>query len=210
MMWRTFTTPICDAETVLRINNTLSYSQPKLKMKRLDEPDTAKLLWRFCGKIQFPNSFGQFTPNYAETVHFHKISTPWNQLKLLYFSQWEAVRPRCSTRNTGLKIFEKFPEKYQLITLPCRCFLGNFPIQKLFLWSLLYQLKIIPKWICQLTPFWCFYVSAFLVAGIFILVMETCDIQHFLNFQYFLAKNLFFNIYKILWKQRSWNLFQKS
>ena len=42
MMWRTFTTPICDAETVLRINNTLSYSQPKLKMKRLDEPDTAK------------------------------------------------------------------------------------------------------------------------------------------------------------------------
>ena len=63
------------------------------------------------------------------------------------------------------------------------------------------HLKIIPKWIYQLTPFWCFFVSVFLVPGIFMLIMETCDIQHFLNFHYFLAKNLFFDIYKILWKQ---------
>ena len=34
------------------------------------------LVWKFCGKAQFPHSFGQFTRNYAETVTFYKISTP--------------------------------------------------------------------------------------------------------------------------------------
>ena len=44
------------------------------------------LVWKFCGKAQFPHSFGR---NYAETVPFHKISTPqeirWNYG---FFSQW--------------------------------------------------------------------------------------------------------------------------
>ena len=34
------------------------------------------LVWKFCGKLQFPHSFGRFTQNYAKTEPFHKISTP--------------------------------------------------------------------------------------------------------------------------------------
>ena len=47
------------------------------------------LVWKFCGKAQFPQSFGRFARNYAETVPFRKISTPENQVKLRYFSQCE-------------------------------------------------------------------------------------------------------------------------
>ena len=39
------------------------------------------LVWKFCGKEQFPYSFGRFAWNYAENVSFRKISTPelrWN------------------------------------------------------------------------------------------------------------------------------------
>ena len=36
------------------------------------------LVWKFCGKAQFLHSFGRFARNYAETVPFHKISTPEN------------------------------------------------------------------------------------------------------------------------------------
>ena len=36
------------------------------------------LVWKFCGKAQFPYSFGRFVRNYAETVLFHEISTPGN------------------------------------------------------------------------------------------------------------------------------------
>ena len=49
------------------------------------------LVWKFCGKTQFPHSFGRFTRSYAETVPFHKISTPENQVKfrkLRYFAKW--------------------------------------------------------------------------------------------------------------------------
>ena len=45
------------------------------------------LVWKFCGKAQFPHSFGRIAQNYAETVSLHKISTPGNQVKLRYFSQ---------------------------------------------------------------------------------------------------------------------------
>ena len=45
------------------------------------------LVLKFCGKAQFPHSFGRFAPNYVETVPFHKISRPRNQVKLRYFSQ---------------------------------------------------------------------------------------------------------------------------
>ena len=33
------------------------------------------VVWKFCGKAQFPHSFRQFARNYAETVPFYKIST---------------------------------------------------------------------------------------------------------------------------------------
>ena len=49
------------------------------------------LVWKFCGKTQFPHSFRRFTRSYAETVPFHKISTPENQVKfrkLRYFIKW--------------------------------------------------------------------------------------------------------------------------
>ena len=36
------------------------------------------LVWKFCGKVQFLHSFGRIAQNYAETVPFHKISTPGN------------------------------------------------------------------------------------------------------------------------------------
>ena len=36
------------------------------------------LVWKFCGNAQFPHSFGRFTRTYAETVFFHRISTPGN------------------------------------------------------------------------------------------------------------------------------------
>ena len=36
------------------------------------------MVWKFCGKTQFPHSLGQIAQNYAETVPFHKISTPGN------------------------------------------------------------------------------------------------------------------------------------
>ena len=43
------------------------------------------LVWKFCGKAQFPHSFGQIAQNYAETVPFRNISTPGNRVKWRYF-----------------------------------------------------------------------------------------------------------------------------
>ena len=34
------------------------------------------LVWKFCGKAQFPYNFGWIARSYTETVPFHKISTP--------------------------------------------------------------------------------------------------------------------------------------
>ena len=45
------------------------------------------LVQKFCREAQFPHSFWRIAQNYAETVSFHKISTPGNQVKLRYFSQ---------------------------------------------------------------------------------------------------------------------------
>ena len=42
------------------------------------------LMWKFCGKAQFPQSFGQIIRNYAETVPFHKISTPGNEITVFF------------------------------------------------------------------------------------------------------------------------------
>ena len=35
-------------------------------------------VWKFCGKAQFPHSFGRNAQNYAKTLPFHKTSTPRN------------------------------------------------------------------------------------------------------------------------------------
>ena len=40
------------------------------------------VVWKFCGKAQFPHSFGRFARNSAETLPFSKISKPENQVKL--------------------------------------------------------------------------------------------------------------------------------
>ena len=53
-------------------------------------PDS--LVWKFCGKGQFPHSFWRIARNYAETVPFRKISTPGNQVKLQYFSQCKKIK----------------------------------------------------------------------------------------------------------------------
>ena len=45
------------------------------------------LVWKLCGKAQFPHSFGSIAWNYAETVLFHKIFTPRNKMKFRYFSK---------------------------------------------------------------------------------------------------------------------------
>ena len=45
------------------------------------------LVWRFCGKAQFPHSFGRFARSYVVTVPYCKISTPGNQVKIRNFSQ---------------------------------------------------------------------------------------------------------------------------
>ena len=47
-------------------------------------------MWKFCGKEQFPHSFGWSAQNYAETAPFHIISTPGNYVKLRYFLQCHA------------------------------------------------------------------------------------------------------------------------
>ena len=51
------------------------------------------LVLKFCGKAQFPHSFGRIVRNYEETVLFRKISTLGNQMKLRYFSQWSSCQP---------------------------------------------------------------------------------------------------------------------
>ena len=43
------------------------------------------LVWKFCGTAQFSHSFERIARNYAETVPFHKNSTPGNEVKLRYF-----------------------------------------------------------------------------------------------------------------------------
>ena len=44
-------------------------------------------MWNFCRNAQFPQSFGRITRKTAETVCFHKISTPGNHMKFWYFTQ---------------------------------------------------------------------------------------------------------------------------
>ena len=50
------------------------------------------MMWKFCGMTQFPHSLGRFARNYAETMPFHKISTPRHWVKLRYFTQCLTTR----------------------------------------------------------------------------------------------------------------------
>ena len=56
----------------------------------------------FCGKAQFPLSFGRIARNSAETVPFHKISTPENSVKSRDFSQCECLE--CNKKMTQTTI----------------------------------------------------------------------------------------------------------
>ena len=62
-------------------------------------------VWKFCGRAQFPYSFGWFARNYVETVPFCKISTPRNQVKLRYFL-------RC------VSLFQCFPAFWSYYRIP--------------------------------------------------------------------------------------------
>ena len=46
------------------------------------------LVRKFCGKAQFPHSFGGLAQNYAETVPLYKTSIPGNQVKSRYFTKF--------------------------------------------------------------------------------------------------------------------------
>ena len=49
------------------------------------------LVWKFCGKAQSRHSFGRMARNYAETMPFHKTSTPGKNVKFRYFTQCETL-----------------------------------------------------------------------------------------------------------------------
>ena len=49
------------------------------------------MVWKFCGRSQFPHSFERIVRNYEETVPFHKSSASWNYVKLRYFSEWKPI-----------------------------------------------------------------------------------------------------------------------
>ena len=87
----------CLTERKFKNSPITPISSKFVKSAAVFKPLTAKnpvispsfLVWKFCGKAQFPNSFGRFSRNHAETVPFHKISTPENLVKLRDFcSGW--------------------------------------------------------------------------------------------------------------------------
>ena len=45
------------------------------------------LVWKLCGRTQFPHSFGRFAWTYAGTVSSHKNSTQGNLVKITVFLQ---------------------------------------------------------------------------------------------------------------------------
>ena len=75
--------------------NTLYFDTLHVRTSRTLRKNTVILpnfhVWKFCGKAQFPQSFGEIAQNCSKTVSFHKMSTPGNQVKLRYFTQWDPV-----------------------------------------------------------------------------------------------------------------------
>ena len=84
--------PICvgymvkDQFELMLFSKSWKYTSTNTAKNTVITPDF--LVWKLCGKAQFPHSFRRFAHNYAETVPFRKISTPGNQVKLRYFLQW--------------------------------------------------------------------------------------------------------------------------
>ena len=82
------------------------------------------LVWKFCGKTQFLQSFGRIARNYAETVPVQKIFTPRNLVKLRYFPQCNLYTPIHSFEIT-LSIIYYFwqynhPWSSDVVFLQCR------------------------------------------------------------------------------------------
>ena len=82
------------------IGNKELYSMVQILTGLMLKPVSAKntvisrnfLVWKFCGKAQFPHSFKRLARNYVETVPFHKIShqeITWN---------YSILRSGCTTR----------------------------------------------------------------------------------------------------------------
>ena len=64
-------------------------------------------MWKFCGKGQFPHSFGLFAQNYVETVSFHKM-------KLGIF-HCETVNLNCLCKEDHFKIYFETNKKFKKI-----------------------------------------------------------------------------------------------
>ena len=85
------------------------------------------LVWKFCWKAQFPHSF---------TVPFSKISTPGNQVKLRYFSQWSALfSPAIKSCDLGIIPFESNDQKFFIFSF--RTSISLLLITLLFIFNLL-------------------------------------------------------------------------
>ena len=69
-----------DIDCKLNSENHINQICTKYYVKNIISPNF--LVWKFCGKAQFLHRFERIARNYAETVPFHKISTPGNQVKL--------------------------------------------------------------------------------------------------------------------------------
>ena len=65
-------------------------TEPSVKSPFQKKKNTAKnivvppnfLVWKFCGKAQYPQSFGRIARNSAGTVPLHKTSTSGNWVEL--------------------------------------------------------------------------------------------------------------------------------
>ena len=59
----------------------------KVILRKIPDLRLIFVVWKFCGKAQFPQSFRRFTRNSTETLLFCKFSTPGNQVKIRYFTK---------------------------------------------------------------------------------------------------------------------------
>ena len=50
----------------------------KVILRKIPDLRLIFVVWKFCGKAQFPQSFRRFTRNSTETLLFYKFSTPGN------------------------------------------------------------------------------------------------------------------------------------
>ena len=96
-----------DLEFVKRKLRKIYFDRQKIFNAKNTKLSPNFLEWEYCGKAQFPHSFGRITRNYAETVLFHKISAPeirWNfgVFRNDYCQIWQQ-RPRKTIVETPVK-----------------------------------------------------------------------------------------------------------